>query len=78
MKKKNLKSLKLNKNSISNLHVKREIKGGTGDTCDSYFPCPADTDFPPCQSSGCWSQYSECICDPNETLGRVPCKLVKV
>ena len=73
MKKKNLKSLKLNKNSISNLHITKVIKGGTGDTCDSYFPCPADTDFPPCQSSGCPTFY----CDPNNSIRPLPCNLMK-
>lgn len=51
MKKKNVKSLKLNKNSVSNLN-EDAIKGGNSNLCTGYFgSCWCNvtvTDCPPC------------------------------
>lgn len=74
MKKKNLKSLSLNKRAISNLE--NGIQGGkvVSDTMDTYFPCPADTDFQPCESRGCYTMQYDCPI-PTESLRPLPCDI---
>lgn len=69
MKKKNLKLLKLNKKSVSNLSFdKNTIVGGA-----TVFPCPVDSEQMPCQSiTHCNSEYQECNSQKGRTCQTIP------
>ena len=69
MKKKNLKLLKLNKKSVSNLSFDKNTIVGGG----SIFPCPIDSEQMPCQSIGhCNSEYQECHSQQGRTCNTIP------
>ncbi len=68
MKKRNLKSLKFLKKTISNLNYTPGIMGGA-----TVFPCPADTDFRPCQSiNHCGSEDQKCNSQATTTCLSIP------
>lgn len=65
MKKKNLKSLLLNKKSISNLSIETTVVGGVSG--------PHDSEQLPCQSIGhCTSRYDECHTQRPRTCQSIP------